>query len=94
MEKKQRSMRVKMKPVRVFEVIGRTGRLDLRQVGDDWNNMVELQDDKGCKLILIRESGIMSQALSEVMGNGTSDWTVVSGTPDLLHTLGLPQDND
>lgn len=88
-------MRVKMMPVKVFEVIGRTGRLKyLRQVGNDWNNMVELQDDKGCKLILMRESGIMSQALSEVMGNGTSDWTVVSGTPDLLHTLGLPQDND
>jgi hypothetical protein len=88
-------MRVKMRPVKVFEVIGRTGRLEhLRQVGNDWNNMVELQDEKGAKLILMRESGVMSQALSEVMGDGTSDWTVVSGAPSLLHTLGLPQPGD
>lgn len=85
-------MRVKMKPVKVFEVIGRTGRLEhLRQIGSEWNNMVELQDDKGAKLILMRESGIMLQAFSEVMGDGTSDWNVVSGAPSLLHTLGLPQ---
>lgn len=88
-------MRVKMKPVKVFEVIGRFGRLEyLRQVGSDWNNMVELQDDKGAKLILMRESGVMSQAISEVMGDGISDWTVVSGSPSLLHTLGLPQPGD
>lgn len=88
-------MRVKMKPVKVFEVIGRTGRLEyLRQIGSDWNNMVELQDDKGAKLILMRESGIMSQAISEVLGDGTSDWTVVSGSPSLLHTLGLPKPGD
>jgi len=85
-------MRVKMKPVKVlFEVIGRAGRLEyLRQVGSEWNNMVELQDHKGAKLILMRENGIMSQALSEVMGDGTSDWKVVSGAPSLLHTLDTP----
>lgn len=88
-------MRVKMKPVKVFEVIGSTGRLEyLRQVGSDWNNMIELQDEKGAKLILMREGGVMSQALSEVMGDGTSDWTVVSGAPSLLHTLGLPKPGD
>jgi hypothetical protein len=85
-------MRVKVKPVKVFEVIGRTGRLEhLQQVGSDWNDMVELQDAEGKKLILMRTSGIMSQALSEVLGDHTSDWTVVSGAPSLLHKLGLPQ---
>lgn len=88
-------MRVKLKPVKVFEVIGRTGRLEhLRQVGDDWNNMVELQDAEGKKLVLMRESGVMSQAISDVLGDGTSDWTVVSGAPSLLHTLGLPDGNE
>ena len=88
---RENEMRVKLKPVRVFEVIGHTGRLEyLQQVGDDWNDMIELRDSDGKKLILARTSGIMSQALSEILGDGTSDWTVISGAPSLLHTLGLP----
>ena len=85
-------MRVKLKPVKVFEATGRTGKLEyLRQVGNEWNGMIELQDDKGAKLILMRASGVMSQAISEVIGDGISDWTVISGSPSLLHTLGIPQ---
>lgn len=88
-------MRVKVKPVKVFEVIGRTGRLEhLQQVGSEWNDMVELQDAHGRKLILLRTSGPVSQVLSEVLGDGTTDWTVISASPSLLHTLGLPQLGD
>ena len=85
-------MRVKMKPVKVFEVVGRTGRLEnLQQIGAEWNNMVELQDDKGASLVLMREGGFLSAAISEILKDGASDWTVISGAPKLLNTLGLQQ---
>jgi len=87
-------MQVKIKPAKVFEVVGRTGRLEcLQQIGDAWNDLIELQDADGRKLILQRTRGIIAQTMTELLGDGTSDWTVIAGSPDLLHTLGLPPTN-
>ena len=86
-------MQVKLKPLKAFEVIGRTGRLEhLRQVGNEWNDMVELQDADGKKLILMRTTGVLVQKVSEALGDGTSDWVVISAAPGLLHKLGTHQE--
>lgn len=82
-------MRVKLKPEKTFEVAGRAGRLEhLRQVGDEWNGMIELQGAQGGKLILRRAEGLLVHALQAI--DGITDWVVISGSPDLLRELGSP----
>lgn len=51
-------MQVKLKQVRSFEVVGSAGRVEhMEQMGQPWNDMIELQDTTGRKLVLMRWPG-------------------------------------
>jgi hypothetical protein len=86
-------MQVKLKQVRSFEVVGSAGRVEhMEQMGQPWNDMIELQDTTGRKLVLMRQTSALGQAISEAIGDGFSSWSVVSATPSLMDVLGFGDD--
>jgi hypothetical protein len=86
---------VKVVTETVYEVTGPSGhQLDMRQVGSEWNDMIELRDATKQKLVLMRTVRIATQMMDELIkGDRTSEWLVIGGSPDLLDILGLIKDN-
>lgn len=80
-------MDVLLQAEKVFEVIGESGRLqNMKQIGAAWNNMIELQDDNGEKLILYRKDSFVTDAMNELM-NQLTEYVVIGGSSALIERL-------
>ncbi len=91
-------MKIRLKPVKAYELLAPDGRAVARLVmADSWEGLAKLQTDSGQVLIIERPS-FMEQTMAEALGNmgagdGTIECDLVKASPSLAAELmGAPGD--
>lgn len=76
-------MNVKLIPLKMFKIEGRGSQLEcLRQVGQEWNGMIELRTVDDAVLVLSRDPSSIGDTMAEIFGTGV-EWTVMKVSPRL-----------
>ena len=81
-------MQVKLTPSRDFDVSTSNGKAErFYQVGKEWNGMMELRDEKGRAIIVTRITPKATEIISEIFGDGSTEWVLVKGAPEIYGLL-------
>lgn len=85
-------MKVRLKPVKAYELLGADGRVIARLAKvSSWEGMAKLQTDDGKTLVIEEPIGIermMTEALGAMSGkDGSLEYELVKASPSLIASL-------
>lgn len=92
-QKAPTSLNVTLKPLNHFDLIGEHGKLEnLKQIGSEWNGMVELRAPNGGTIILAKtDENLKNDSIFEAIFGSSKDedsqWTVIKISPHLLEKI-------